>query len=695
VNTFRAKRTIGDIMTVRHIAFALAFACAVAAAAPLAEHGVQRAAMDTSVRAGDDFNLYANGSWLKTAVIPPDQPSWGSFSTLRDKAIKRTADLIEDIARKPAPAGSDEAKIADYYASYMDEAGIEAKGLSPLRADLERIAAIASQRDLARVLGQSLRADVDPLNNTNFYTENLFGLWVAPAFDDPSHYTAYLLQGGLGLPDRGYYNVADPQMAEALGEYRNHIVRVFVLAGLTPADALSKAKDIVALETRIATAHTGRADDEDVLKANNVWSRDDFAGKAPGLDWSAFFAGAGLRDQASITIWQPRAVPAIAAAVGDTPLHVWKDYLVFHLLNRYSPLLPKAFADERFAFYGQVLSGTPEQLPRWKRAVSATSTALGWAVGRLYVARYFPPAYKATAQAMVTNIVAAFGRRIDALDWMSPETKAKAKAKLATLYVGIGYPDKWPGYDGLEIVRGDALGNLRRSELFEYRRNLAKLGRPVDRSEWCMTPQTVNAVNLPLQNALNFPAAILDPPFFDAKADSAFNYGAMGAIIGHEVSHSFDDQGSQFDADGRLTNWWTSADFAHFAESARRLAAQYSLYSPFPGLKVDGKQTLGENIADVAGLSAAFDGWRASLNGAPAPVIDGLTGEQRFFIAYAQTRQQAIREATLRQQILTDGHAPSMYRAQAVRNIDGWYDAFHVTPDEKLYLAPDQRVRVW
>jgi predicted metalloendopeptidase len=682
-------------MVIRRLVIALSFACAAAVAAPIAEHGVQRADMDTTIRPGDDFNLYANGAWLKTAVIPPDQPSWGSFSTLRDKAVKRTSDLIEDLARAKSAPGSDAAMIADYYASYMDEAGIEAKGLSPLRPDLERIAAIANRRDLARVLGGALRTDVDALNNTNFYTENLFGLWVAPAFDDPAHYTAYLLQGGLGLPDRSYYSPADPHMAEALAAYQDHIVKVFVLAGVMEADARVKAQAIIALETRIAQAHASRAEDEDVLKADNVWNRDDFAKRAPGLDWAAFFAAAGLSDQPTLTVWQPRAIPGMASAVRDTSLDVWKAYLTFHLLNRYSNVLPKAFVDERFAFYGQTLSGTPEQQPRWKRAVTSTSTQLGWAVGRLYVARYFPPAYKATAQEMVTNIIAAFGRRIDALDWMSPETRAKAKAKLATLYVGIGYPDKWPGYDGLTIVRGDALGNLRRSELYEYHRNLAKLGKPVDKNDWCMTPQTVNAVNLPLQNALNFPAAILDPPFFDAKADPAFNYGAMGAIIGHEVSHSFDDQGSQFDADGRLTNWWTPADFAHFKDSAQRLAAQYSLYSPFPGLFVNGQQTLGENIADVAGLSAAFDGWRASLDGKPAPEIDGLTGEQRFFLAYAQTRQQAVREATLRQQILTDGHAPSMYRAQAVRNIDGWYDAFHVTPDQKLFLAPEQRVRVW
>jgi predicted metalloendopeptidase len=684
-------------MRLRRLCLTLPLVCAaiVSAAAAIEHHGVQTANMDTTIRAGDDFNLYANGSWLKQAVIPPDQPSWGSFSTLRDKAAKRTADLIEDIAKKNNPPGSDDGKIADFYASYMDEAGIETKGLAPLRPALERIAGIGNKADLARVLGQSLLADVDALNNTNFYTENLFGLWVAPGFNDPDHFTVYLMQGGLGLPDREYYVSGDAAMVAARQAYQVHIAKIFMLAGAAQPDAEAKAAAILALETRIAQAHGNRADSEDVLKANNTWSRADFAAKAPGLEWDAFFAGAGLSHQPSLTVWQPTAIPGIAAIVGDTPIAVWKDYLTVHLLNHYSPVLPKAFVDQRFDFYGSTLSGTPQQRPRWKRAVDATNAALGWAVGRDYAARYFPPAYKATAQAMVDQIKAAFGRRIDALDWMSPETKAKAKAKLTTLYVGIGYPDKWLDYAKFEVVRGDALGNLMRSEQFEYQRNVAKLGTLVDRTEWCMTPQTVNAVNLPLQNALNFPAAIMDAPFFDAKADAAFNYGAIGSVIGHEVSHSFDDQGSQFDARGRLFDWWTAADFAHFKDSATRLADQYSLYSPFPGVNVNGRQTLSENIADVAGLSASFDAWRASLHGKSAPLVDGLTGEQRFFLAYAQTRQNATREATLRQQILTDGHAPSMYRAQAVRNIDAWYDAFKIAPDERLYLAPDQRVRVW
>ena len=681
-------------MRLHHALAALALAgTAALAEAPAVVRGVQIADMDLSVRPGDDFNLYANGGWLKSTVIPPDQPAWGSFSSLRDKAAKRTADLIEDIARTKSASGSNEQKIGDFYASFMDEAGIEAKGIAPLKPTLDAVAAIADKETLARALGRSVRADVDALNNTNFYTENIFGLWVAPGFNDPDRYTAYLLQGGLGLPDRAYYVDTDPTSLQLLAAYEAHVAKLLALAGL--ADSDDRAKAIVALETRLAQVQGTRADSEDVLKANNTWSRADFAAKAPGLDWNAFFEGASLDGQKQVVVWQSSVIPGIAAAVADTPLAVWKDYLTFHLINHFSTVLPKAFADEHFAFYGAILSGTPEQQARWKRAVGLTNLSLGWAVGRFYAARYFPPASKVQARAMVDNIKAAFARRIDALAWMSPATKDKAKEKLVTLYVGIGYPDTWLSYAGLDIARGDTFGNLARAEDFEYRRNIALLGTAVDRSTWCMTPQTVNAVNLPLQNALNFPAAILDPPFFDAAADPAFNYGAMGSIIGHEISHSFDDQGSQFDADGRLTDWWTTADFAHFRDQALRLADQYSHYSPVPGLFVNGQQTLSENIADVAGLSASFDGWRASLHGRKPLTIDGLTGEQRFFLAYAQTRQQATRDAALRQQILTDGHAPAMYRAQAVRNIDGWYEAFAVTPDQKYYLDPPHRVRVW
>jgi predicted metalloendopeptidase len=394
-------------------------------------------------------------------------------------------------------------------------------------------------------------------------------------------------------------------------------------------------------------------------------------------------------------IWQPAALVGLAALVAGEPLEAWKDWLAFHAIEHHADVLPKPFDDEVFAFHGKVLSGTTQQRERWKRAVDATSAALGEAVGKLYVTRYFPAAEKARAEQMVANEIAAFARRIDNLSWMAPATKAKAKAKLAALRVGVGYPDTWRDYSGLEVVRGDAYGNAERAERFEYHRNLAKLGRPVDRSEWCMTPQLVNAVNLPAMNALNFPAAILQPPFFDPSRPIVMDYGAAGAVIGHEISHSFDDQGALFDATGRLQNWWTPEDFAHFKASSAALARQYDTYRPFPDLAVNGALTNSENIADVAGLAAAYDAYRIAFGGHEAPTVAGLTGDRLFFLSFAQSWRHKAREPALRRQILTNGHAPAEYRGQTVRNIDAWYAAFHVEPGQALYLAPDQRVRVW
>jgi predicted metalloendopeptidase len=385
----------------------------------------------------------------------------------------------------------------------------------------------------------------------------------------------------------------------------------------------------------------------------------------------------------------------MSALVAKEPLDAWKDWLTYHAIEQSAAFLPKAFVEERFAFFGKALTGTPQMRPRWQRGVDFTSAALGEVVGKLYVERYFAPEAKAKVNAMVDDLVKAFVQRIDALDWMSPETKAKAKEKVATIKVGVGYPDRWQDYSGLEVVKGDALGNLQRASMFEYKRQLSKLNQPVDRGEWWMTPQTVNAVNLPLQNALNFPAAILQPPYFDPKADAAHNYGAMGAIIGHEISHSFDDTGSQFDAQGRLSNWWTKQDLEHFQAAGEALVAQYDAYRPFPDLAVNGRQTLSENIADLAGLAAAHDAYILSLQGKQAPVMDGMTGDQRFFISFGQSWRQKIREAALRNQIATDGHAPDEYRAATVRNIDPWYDAFSVQPGQKMYLDPKNRVRVW
>jgi endothelin-converting enzyme/putative endopeptidase len=481
-------------------------------------------------------------------------------------------------------------------------------------------------------------------------------------------------------------------MAGLRKQYQAHIAATFKLAGFEDPEA--RAARVFALETKMAAVHATRVESEDVHSVVS-WKRDELAAKAPGLDWAALLDAAGLQDSPVFMIWHPKAVPGLSALAATEPLDAWKDWLRFHAVERAANLLPKPFVDERFNFYGRALSGIPELRPRWQRGVDYTNQALGEAVGRLYVKRYFPPQTKAKVQAMVSDLVKAFGKRIDALTWMSPETKAKAKQKLETLKVGVGYPDRWQDYAGLEIVRGDALGNAQRADLFEYRRQLAKLHQPVDRDEWWMTPQTVNAVNLPLQNALNFPAAILQAPYFDANADAAHNYGSMGAIIGHEISHSFDDQGSQFDAAGRLANWWTKQDFDHFKAASEALAAQFDAYRPFPDLAVNGHQTLSENIADVAGLLAAYDAYRLSLDGKPDVAKDNFSGDQRFFISFAQSWRSRIRDAALRTEIATDGHAPEQYRADTVRNLDAWYDAFPVQPSQKLYLAAKDRVRVW
>jgi len=675
----------------QRIRWAIALAVLLGASAWAAPAGIDLAGMDRQVKPGDDFDAYANGAWRRSVEIPPDRSSTGVFLQVFEKAEKRNAELIGDAGRQTGDA--DARRIADYYAAYMDEDGIEKRGLDPLKPELARIAAIASPADLARVLGEDLRADVDPINATNLDTEGLFGLFVAQGLEDPAHHVAYLLQGGLGMPNRDYYLSDDKAMAAFREKYRAYVAALLGQAGV--ADAEAKAKTIFALEMRIAQAHASVVESGDVHKANNPWSPEAFAKNAPGLDWAAYFRAAGLAGQKRIVAWQPQAIRGLSALTASEPLEAWKDYLAFHAINRSAELLPKAYADLHFEFYGHTLQGTPRQRDRWKRALAATNADLGDAVGKLYVKRYFPPSSKAQVQAMVANILKAFDARIDTLDWMTAATKRKAKAKIAKMRVSVGYPETWRDYASLEIRRDDALGNRLRAAVHEYRHQLAKLGRPVDRGEWWMTPQTVNAVNLPLQNALNFPAAILEAPFFDPAADAASNYGSIGAIIGHEISHGFDNTGAEFDADGRLANWWTPEDEAHFKAAGRKLAEQYSAYEALPGLHLNGQQTLGENIADVAGLAAAHAAYRASLGGKPAPVIDGLSGDQRFFLAYAQSWRVKTRDAALRQQVVADGHAPGRFRAQTVRNLDAWYEAFSPKPGEALYLAPDARVRIW
>ena len=669
---------------------AAATATPVASARPqLGSFGFDVSGMDRSVAAGDNFFDFANGQWVQRTAIPADRSSYGSFNIIYEKTLGDTRAILEEATR----ASDGEARrIGDYYAAFMDEAGIEARGVAPLQPQLQAIAGIGDRQALARALGASLRADVDLLNATHFYTPHLFGLWVSVDLLQPDRNVPYLVQGGLGMPDRDFY-LQGGRMAELRKAYEGYVARLLELSGDRAAAA--KAARIVALETRIARAHATQEETNDVEKGANAWTQSELAAKAPGLDWAAFLDAAGLSAQQDFIVWQPRAVAGLSRLVASEPLDTWKEYLAFRALDEAAPYLPKAFADAHFAFHGTTMSGTPQQSERWKRAVDETNNALGEAVGKLYVARHFDAATKARADEMARNIIAAFARRIDALQWMSPETKAHAKAKVAGLKVGMGYPDKWRDYGALEVKRDDALGNAQRAALFEYRRNIAKLGQPVDHGEWAMLPQTINAMNVPLENRLVFPAAILQPPFFDPAADDAVNYGAIGAVIGHEISHGFDNAGALFDETGRLHNWWTAEDLKQFNAAGDALAAQFSGYAPFPGVHVNGRLTLGENIADVAGLATAYDAYRLARQGKPAQDLEGFTPDQRFFLGFAQAWRSKMREQALRNSLLTNVHAPGQFRALTVRNLDAWYPAFGVEQGQALYLAPDKRVKVW
>lgn len=652
--------------------------------------GFDTQGMDRSVAAGDDFFAYANGSWVKSTEIPADRASWNTFSVLAEKADERVKALILGAAQSD---DKDAQKVADFYASLMDEQAIEARGLSPIMPELAQIAAIADRQSLSAYMGTVMRADVDPLNATNYYTSRPFGLWVAQDLDEPERYSPYLMQGGLGLPDRDYYLENTPRFIELRQQYQAHIAAMLSAAGVENADTM--ALRVLALETAIARTHWSQLDTGDVQRANNTWQRADFARKAPGMDWDAYFQAAGMGGVQQMKVWQTDAITGMSALVASQPLEAWRAYLTFHAMDRASPWLTKTLADQHFLFHGKALYGTPEQALRWRQAVSMTNRALGDAVGRMYVARHFSPEAKAEVEEMVRNIKAAFGRRLDALKWMTPETKAEAKAKLDSMRVGVGYPDKWRDYAGLTVRADDAYGNVERALLDEYKRQLAKLGQPVDRDEWHLLPQEVNALFAPSLNSIIFPAAILEPTFFDPHADPAINYGAIGGVIGHEITHGFDNLGSQFDARGRLRDWWTAADKAQFNRAADMLVAQYDAYRPFEDASVNGRLTLGENIADVAGLAAAYDAWRIALGGKQPAVKDGFTGDQRFFLGWAQNYRSRYRDEALRRRLMTDVHAPGPYRAQIVRNLNAWYAAFDVKPGQGLYLPPEERVPVW
>ena len=645
--------------------------------------------MDTSIKPGDDFNAYANGGWAKTAVIPADQTSWGVFGEINERTNKQLNGLIQTAVI--APTGSEARKVGDFFTAYMNTQSIEQIGLAPLQARLDSINAIKTRTELSAYLGAQLRADVDPINATNVWTENLFGLWVSQGFHDNTVYTAYLMQGGLGLPDREYYLSKNPKMVALRSKYEIHVASILKLAGV--AEPESAAKRVLKLEHAIAVSHAPREDTSNVLKADNTWQSRDFAAKAPGMDWETYFKAAGLGSQSSLIVWHPTAVKGEAALVASANLADWQNYLRFHAINVYASVLPKAFADQHFAFYGTTLSGTPEQEERSLRAIETINGSMGDALGKLYVAKYFSPEAKAKIRSLVDNLLAAFSQRINTLDWMAPSTKAEAQAKLKSMVVGVGYPDQWRDFSGLDIRADDAFGNIDRAKKYAYQQALNKLGKPVDPAQWCMVAQEINAVNMPMQNAINFPAAILQAPYFDINASDAANYGSIGATIGHEISHSFDDSGAQFNAKGELNNWWQKADFAHFKKSAKALAAQYSAYRPFPDLAINGQQTLSENIADLAGLNVAYDAFHHA-----AGAQDGATNQrldQEFFLAFAESWRGIEREQALRRQITTNEHAPDAFRIATVRNLDAWYSAFAVTPGQKLYLTPASRVRVW
>ena len=643
------------------------------------EFGLDLAGMDRSVAPGDDFYRYMNGQWLKANSVPPDRASWSAQAGLLDLNRQRVRDLLLAAATSTEPT---ERKLADYYTTVLDEVAIERLGMAPVRHDLDRVAAISTPADLARMLARfSLFGDA-PINHG-----------VSVDLKEPERYTAGLSQGGLGMPDRDYYLVDRPNYVAAREAYRKHLAGMLALAGLSEPEA--KAERVYDLELRLAQSHRSREANRDQERRYNLRTPAQLATEAPGLDWPAFLEAAGFAGQDRINVAQPEAITGASAAAGSVPLDDWRAYLAVNVLRSFAPVGPKAIYNENFDFQSRTLSGVQQPLDRWKRAVTLTEGAMGQATSQLYLKAYFPPEARAEAEAMAANILAAMGRHIRALPWMTPKTKARALAKLGSVRVEVGGEVKPRDFSGLVVAPGDAWGNLGRAVAFEHRRQIAKLGKPVDHGEWFMTAQTVNAQSYNSMSKIMIAAGYLQPPLFDLGADRAVNYGGIGRTIGHELSHQFDDQGAKFDERGAMNNWWEPQDLVQFKAAGEALAGQYDAFEPLPGLHINGRLTLGENIGDVAGLSLSYDAYKASLNGKPAPVLGGFTGDQRFYLSHAQVWRILQRETDLRRTIATDPHSPGEWRAAQVRNLDPWYAAFNVTPAGKQYLPPAQRVRVW
>ncbi len=661
-----------------------------AQAAASARPSASESGVDASIRPGDDFFAYANGDWLKATEIPAGKARVTARTELDDLTRTQVAKLLDDAAA--APAGSFARKVADFRAAYLNEAAIEARGLAPVQPLLERIAAVQDEAALTRLLGEGMRADVDPLNWGVYRSSSVLGLSVEHGNNGENNYVAFLLQGGLGLPDRENYLSPEPRLLALRTTYQDYIARLLALAGFDRA--AQRAAAVLALETAIAQTQATREATAVDSNANNLWTRADFARQAPGMDWSEFFVAAGMPRQESFVAWQPSAVKGVAALVASQPLEAWQDYLRFQVLDRYADLLPHAFAEQALALHGAA-SGQPAPSPRAQRALAATQSALSDALGRMYAERYFPTEYKARLQAIAANVIAALRHRVESVTWMSPDSKKVALAKLQTLYVGLGYPEKWQDYSDVAVDPADAVGNLRRAADRNYRQALARLGQPADMHEWWMAPQTVGAVLLFQQNAVDFPAALLQGAKFDPSASEAATYGAIGAIIGHESSHFIDPLGAEYEVDGRNRRWWTPEDFKQFQAAAEPLVNQFAGYHPFPDLAINGKLTLSENIADLGGLAAAFDAYRLTLDSRAADKEYVRQQDREFFIGFARSWRSKSTEAALRTQAATNDHAPETYRIATVRNIDAWYDAFNVQPGQRLYLDPTARVRIW
>ncbi|XLZ68514.1 M13-type metalloendopeptidase [Massilia sp. SR12] len=663
---------------------ALAAALIAASAGAADKSGIELQYIDPGVRAQDDFFKHLNGKWLASTDIPAEMSSWGVWEKLYEDIQPQLRKIIEDAAQSAANA--DQKRIGDFYAAYMDEARLEQLGAAPIQPELARIAALNDKKQLPALFAYHNRHNFPAPMDLGIHQDN----------KDSTKYVIDFVQSGLGMPDRDYYlKKNDAKMAETLAKYQATVETMLALAG--DSNATANAKAVVAFETKIAQLHWDKVALRDPVKAYNKVPVAKLGALMPGYDWNAYLSGLGVAGKVDyVIVSQPSYLKALDKLLADTPLDTLKPYFAWSVIRANAPYLSKAFVDANFAFYGKQLGGATEQRARWKRGVSATEGALGESIGKAYVEQHFPAANKARMEELVKNLLAAYKDSIDTLAWMSPQTKKEAQAKLAKFTPKIGYPNKWRDYSKLVIDRNDLVGNITRATEFSVQKELDKLGKPIDRDEWGMTPQTINAYYNPELNEIVFPAAILQPPFFDANADDAVNYGAIGAVIGHEISHGFDDQGAQYDGDGNLRDWWTARDHKNFKARTKMLVKQYSAFSPVKGYKVNGELTLGENIADNSGLAIAYKAYKLSLGGKPAPVIEGYSGDQRFYQGWAQAWRAKAREAALIRQVTTDPHSPEEYRTNGtLRNQPGFYEAYGVKKGDQMYLAPKERVIIW